>query len=176
MSESDESIIELIGIIRPMAANADGQKTIAGIFAQEKVAQETIKMMSVLGLIDEEALASALTKMVPEGTKQQAPAGPSHSNGPQGFPPASALPQTMAPLPGMGVGIPGQTLVTAALSMSQQEVDMLPPQQRAIFMQLEDEEACIHSTSKRSIVGKRSLTWPPHKCTSLVQDCIARPG
>jgi hypothetical protein len=40
-----------------MAATADGQKTIAGIFGQEKVAQETIKMMSVLGLIDEEALA-----------------------------------------------------------------------------------------------------------------------
>jgi hypothetical protein len=83
-----------------MAATADGQKTIAGIFGQEKVAQETIKMMSVLGLIDEEALAvstifiqptvrpkemctlltlrfllqNGLMKMVPGDGKQQPPA------------------------------------------------------------------------------------------------------
>ncbi|KIM31814.1 hypothetical protein M408DRAFT_327236 [Serendipita vermifera MAFF 305830] len=174
-----EQLIQLIKMLRPMAATSP--ETIHSLFAQEKVAQETTKMMSTLGLLDADALANALAKMVPAKPAEPSfppaagvaliPPGPLNPQpvppfaagipsfpppdprGPYGAPPPNPAgwyggappqpappprgPAAAAPIPGIqNLSADEANTLMAALAMSQAEVDRLPPQQRAIFMQL----------------------------------------
>jgi hypothetical protein len=81
----------------------------------------------------------------PQQQQQPLPRGPTAAGGSAGGGDISSLlGQSLSQEERVGVdnlyttssNFSSQTLVTAALSMSQQELDMLPPQQRAIFMQL----------------------------------------